>query len=501
MLVILLLIFTTIFLLGLYVNRVTAWKNSPPGPKIYPLIGSVPALAKLSAIPHFAFHQLSEAFGPVVRILVGVDNMMILSGYQEIKEAMNNEELDDRGSSITAALIMFGLNPTPSISLFAHPGASEEPKLQWRELRRFTLKSLRDLGFGKSASEDAILHETGLLMEGIKKMAEDNNGEAFLGQILSCASLNVVWNLVGATRYDYNDADMHTLLDYSDAFMQMGKDVTGKPFGSMPFLRFFPPYKAKFDYLSDCMVKFKGTIRDICEERNKHLEPGNPTCYIDDFLERSRSDESGIFTLDQLMYSCMDIFIAGSETTGKTQEFMIAMMMHHPDIQRKVQEELDAVANGRELLSLNDKENLPYTEATLNEVWRFCNVAPLSPPRTAKVPVKFGKYTIPAHTLVIYNTYTLNMDKQLWGDPENFRPERFLEEGKFKPHDRLFPFGIGRRRCLGETMARMENFIFLANLLLHFSFSCVNGSPPSLEPESGFTNGPHPFVTRITSRK
>ena len=81
------------------------------------------------------------------------------------------------------------------------------------------------------------------------------------------------------------------------------------------------------------------------------------------------------------------------------------------------------------------------------------------------------------------------------------RPERFIDgNGSFKNNDMLNPFGIGRRKCLGESLARMENFLFLANILKNFKFSCAGSTPPSLEPDVGFTNGPFPFKTRITIR-
>ena len=79
------------------------------------------------------------------------------------------------------------------------------------------------------------------------------------------------------------------------------------------------------------------------------------------------------------------------------------------------------------------------------------------------------------------------------------RPERFLDaEGFFKPNEMLQPFGIGRRKCLGESLARMENFLFFSNIFKTFKFSKAGDTLPSLDPDVGFTNGPHPFKTRIT---
>ena len=127
-----------------------------------------------------------------------------------------------------------------------------------------------------------------------------------------------------------------------------------------------------------------------------------------------------------------------------------------------------------------------------------------------------GDTTIPAGVSVMYNTFSLHMDKQHWIDPEIFRqsmsnltlviaintflrPERFLdEEGHLKPNEMLQPFGIGRHKCLGESLAKMENFLFFANIFKTFKFSQVGDTPPSLDPDVGFTNGPYPFKTKIT---
>ena len=81
------------------------------------------------------------------------------------------------------------------------------------------------------------------------------------------------------------------------------------------------------------------------------------------------------------------------------------------------------------------------------------------------------------------------------------RPERFITaEGKYKADERNIPFGIGKRRCLGENLARMENFLFLANIIKHFKFETSDGSIPEVRPQAGITYGPQPFSMRVTVR-
>ena len=219
------------------------------------------------------------------------------------------------------------------------------------------------------------------------------------------------------------------------------------------------------------------------------------------FLIQAEDDTRGIYSRKQLFHICQDLFVAGSETTSKSLLYAIACLMRHPDVQTKLQADLDMVES-EGLVTTEQRGMLAYVEATMAEVWRTCYIAPFGPPRHAHQDTRLGDKVIPEGAQVFYNTYSLHMDP-VWGDPEVFRPERFLEaSGDFCNNKLLLPFGIGRRRCLGESLARMENFIFFANIFKTFRFSLTSSSagPPSLEPDVGFTNGPFPFKTKITVR-
>ena len=502
----LLLLITFMFLgLALYTRKVTRWKNSPPGPEVHPLLGSFPALAQLDPVPFKAWHTLSLHFGPLVRLVMGFTNMLVICGYKEMKEAMNVEALDDRALSPTGNLIMFGSDTSSCISFFARAkmprGCKVSPMEKWRELRRFVLKSLRDLGFGKTASEEAIVEESKVLIKNIAEQIEETNGILDLEKSLNCASLNVIWNLVAGLRFAHDDPSMKSLVEISGDFMLiMGKDVIGKPFQVMPFLRFLPPFKQKFDKLFLAQIRFREFMNKAIEEHKRTFDEEDHRDLIDMFLAKMKDDQLEIYTQPQLVQICIDLFIAGSETTSKSLLFAIALMIRYPRVQEKIHEELDKIDGP--FVSMKDRPKLPYVEATLSEVWRFCNIAPFGPPRLAHKDTHLKSTTVPAGSIIMYNTFSLHMDKDHWGDPEVFRPERFLDDaGKFRPDEYSLPFGIGRRRCLGESLARMENFLFFTNLFKAFQFLQVGNAPPSLEPDFGITNGPYPFSTKVVSRR
>jgi len=152
--------------------------------------------------------------------------------------------------------------------------------------------------------------------------------------------------------------------------------------------------------------------------------------------------------------------------------------------------------------SLADRGRLCYTEATIYEVQRLGSIAPSAVPHRTLVDIKIKGYTIPRDTYVFSMLYYIMRDPDHWEDPNTFKPERFLDpEGKLLRHDRFLPFGLGKRHCLGESLAKDELFLIFTRLIQLFSFSSCDGLPqPSMEPVFGFILAPKPYYAKVTSR-
>merc|ERR1711936_541042 len=132
-------VFLVVF--GLY-NRVKKTRKLSerlPGPSVLPLLDNFLTLGSLSPVPHYAWDSLTSQYGKIVRVVLG--------GLDQIKAAMNNQDLDDRAGLPTANLIRFGSDTAEEISFFQRAKIPKTAKVspieKWRELRRFTLKSLR----------------------------------------------------------------------------------------------------------------------------------------------------------------------------------------------------------------------------------------------------------------------------------------------------------------------------------------------------------------------
>ena len=146
---------------------------------------------------------------------------------------------------------------------------------------------------------------------------------------------------------------------------------------------------------------------------------------------------------------------------------------------------------------------MPYTEAVIAESMRMSCTVPVVGFHRALQDVKFHGYDIPKGTLLMQNLHYMHHDPKIWGNPEEFQPERFLSaDGKsFKKHEALTPFSIGKRACLGETLARDTIFLYFTNLFHRFSIRLADDSKDAtMEPAPGFLLAPQDFNVILQDR-
>lgn len=149
---------------------------------------------------------------------------------------------------------------------------------------------------------------------------------------------------------------------------------------------------------------------------------------------------------------------------------------------------------------------MPYMEATMAEVMRFSTMTPFGLLHKSLEDVSFASYTFPKGTFFLANLFHIFKDPEYWGDPETFRPERFLfldDDGTlvFRKDERLIPFFTGKRTCIGENLAMTEYFLFLTTLLQNFNFELdPNQARPDIGPRSGFVLPPPKHLLIITER-
>lgn len=187
----------------------------------------------------------------------------------------------------------------------------------------------------------------------------------------------------------------------------------------------------------------------------------------------------------------------------------ILLMVKFPDVQKRVRQEIHENIGPERLPRVSDRLTLRYTDAVLNEVHRFASLAPSSVPHRAVRDVKFRGYDIPANAMILANLYGVHHDPNLWPDPDHFNPEanfmRLNSEGGIEiiNTEYLFQFGVGRRVCLGEALARQELWIFFVGLLQRYELSANPKFPmPSIYKvmNNSFARSPVPFEISMVAK-
>ena len=179
--------------------------------------------------------------------------------------------------------------------------------------------------------------------------------------------------------------------------------------------------------------------------------------------------EDGSSMSDQLvMDELITLFVAGHETTSNALTWTIYLLTQHPEIQKKLQEELDGALEERDA-QFSDLENLSYTEMVIKESMRLLPPAWTLNARQANQDTQIGQYLFPKDKVVFISPYANHRNPKYFEQPDRFDPERFsTEREKTIPKHAYMPFGTGPRVCIGQSFAMMEAKLILATLLNRF---------------------------------
>ncbi len=210
--------------------------------------------------------------------------------------------------------------------------------------------------------------------------------------------------------------------------------------------------------------------------------------YAGDDTSGSADDSKSRLTDVEAGHACLNIIVAGMATTSTVMYYIINTLAYRQGIQDKIRTEILkalAVTNSTSI-SLAQKHMMPYLRATILETLRHFTVAPLAALlHAAREDTELKGYgAIPKGTTFIINMWGLHHEKEFWGDPENFRPERFLDEdGELLAADHpnrkhLVPFGAGPRVCMGEVFAMARLFLWTSALVNKFVISTAAGCDP-----------------------
>ncbi|KAK5640469.1 hypothetical protein RI129_011280 [Pyrocoelia pectoralis] len=475
-----LILLLTIFLLLLWYVDTRKPNNFPPGPKWLPIIGCAWELRNL----HKAKGTLSEVtqelaakYGSVVGVKVGRKLTVFVYGSTAFKELLSKDDFNARPDDIFATSRTFGKR---------------------REQKKFLIHQLKEIGFHKPILEEILAEEMRAIIHDINKTIEDD-GVICVTNLFPVHILNTLHILMTGDKC--SDQEMEELHKAMNSFSE-NIPLTGMLFNHFPFLRYICPDYCGYNTYVNIHKRVLAFISKKVKMLKEICGPQLSRGFIHAYLEKLNVVKGkSSFSEEQLLATCLDVLTAGFDTTCNSLGFVFLYLLLHPEVQQKAQEEIDSVIGRGRPPTSEDRPRLPYVECVVFESLRLITGRAFVVPRRAIRDSTLNGYFIPKGTILQGSARGTFLDESAgWKNPEVFNPERFMKDGMLCIPDNFIPFGSGRRRCVGEIMARANIFVIVASLLQTFNFRSVPGSPPKVDFVEGFTPSVKPFKAFVTLR-
>ncbi|XP_046567781.1 steroid 17-alpha-hydroxylase/17,20 lyase-like [Haliotis rubra] len=466
--------------------------NLPPGPKGWPLVGNL--LEVRGTLLFRKLRDWSKTYGPVMTIQLGTLKAVILSRIDVVTEALITRQADFAGRPDTYVVTKLTKGGKDIVN------ASYGPT--WKLHRKITSKALRHYLMGDNLSRKVSqsLNITTTLM---RKEQGAFDPFPYLSLSISNMMTGMLFNKISENvDSEYYKAYVVTLDDF------MKEAGEGFLEDSIPPLRLCPT--PRFRRVTRVTDKLLDSIKKEIAAHRKTFNKDEIRDFTDALIQAQQEADEGDdpvlmsqITNIHMAMTIFDLVFAGTETSRNTLHWCLLTMALHPDIQKKVHQEVDSVIGPDLNVHVSDRENLPYTDAVIHEVMRLRSVVPIGVAHSTLCDTTVGGYDVPKGTMVIINHDALHFDPDQWEDVNTFKPERFLDsDGKMGPKpDSWLPFSAGRRVCLGETVAKPELHLFLAGIMRVFTISLPPGTQHDFEPQStGAVNTPGRYKIVMKSR-
>ncbi|XP_065208481.1 methyl farnesoate epoxidase-like [Planococcus citri] len=466
-------------------------KNYPPGPLWLPFLGCFLQIRNIyvkKRYYHFVWAQMQQIYGSIVGLKLGMNKVIVVSGYEAVQQVMVKNDFQGRPDGFCFRLRTLGKR----LGVVFVEGSF------MKEQRRFCLSQLRLFGWGKTQMNDIVTKEAIEVVNSIK--TECQRGPIQVEQLFDVSTLNTIWTMIASDRFSLDDEKLRKLVYLVHEGFRL-LDMSGGPLNQMPFIRYVAPKKSGYTSIIAIIAELVDFLKDVVK---KHQELQGDS-FINTFLQEvnnNKSNKDSTFTENQLLAILMDFFMAGTETTSNTLSFIIHYLVKYPQVQEKIHAEIDKALSPQQIPTMEDREKLVYLEATIMEVQRHGSPVPIAIPHKAIQDTELMNYSIPKDTIVLPSIWSVHMDEDYWKDPHVFRPERFIDsKGKIIQHTHFMPFGIGKRRCIGEILAKTTLFIFLSAILQNFKLESNSDEDFTAKVLDGVTLALAPFQVKFIPRK
>ncbi|XP_055957225.1 cytochrome P450 2C31-like [Patella vulgata] len=469
-----------IFVVSIALYIFTTWRKNnhkaplPPGPSLLESFKIIWGIITRNDI-HIVGEKLALRFGEILIIRFGGLNIVFVNSARLLRKLLTNAKYrditNDRPPSFLRDHVVYGGKDI----IFSDYNEYQT------NLRKLLHGVVQLYGEGVQDFENMVNTEIENLQ---KKLMVVKTGQSFdMDDALKISVIRTLHLFLTneALKEDVQAEFCSIVENYDKGFTNIARVDTNMALTLIPWLRHLP---GSYGELVQELQKYQNKLIDFLLNPSKRKKwRQNGKSLLGTLLAEQETNDQ--ITEESVKGVIIDTVVAGFVTTSGFLGGFFLLMLHHPDIQRRIQEELDKVLAGRQP-SLGERSSLHYTNAAILECLRYIRHVPHGAAHMNREEIEIEGYRIPAKSTIITNLWSMAKDEQQWDNPDVFNPDRFLDEDrKFVPvthqlRQQLMPFGVGRRICVGESFAKSRIFLYVTSLLQKFNFR-PDGNP--LAPE------------------
>ncbi|KAJ0250252.1 hypothetical protein HA466_0144230 [Hirschfeldia incana] len=472
------LVLTTIITVLWYLLKRSLQPPLPPGPRGLPIVGNLPFL---KPDLHTYFRDLAQEYGPIFKLNLGSKLTVVVNTPSLAREILKEQDINfsNRDVPLTARAITYG-----GLDLVWLPYSAE-----WRMLRKVCVLKLLNRKTLDSIYElrrKEIRDRARFLYEKSQEKSAVNVGDQLFVTMMNL-TINMLWG--GSVRAE----DMESV---GTEFKVVVSEIT-RLLGEPNVSDFFP-WLARFD-LQGLVKQMRVCARELnaifdgAIEKMPNLE-GKDDGECKDFLQQlmklkdQEANSEVPITVNHVKAVLADMVIGGTDTSTNTIEFAMAELIKNPEKMKRAQQELDEVVGTDNIVEESHITRLPYIVAIMKETLRLYPTVPLLVPHRPAETAVVGGFTVPKDTKIFINVWSIQRDPNVWENPNEFHPERFLDKKSCDFHGTdysFLPFGSGRRICAGVALAERMVQYTLATLLHSFDWKIPEGHELTVEDKFG----------------
>ncbi|XP_052268114.1 cytochrome P450 2C31-like isoform X2 [Dreissena polymorpha] len=443
-------------------------RHFPPGPLSLPLIGNLHLISP--RLPHLSLQRLGTKYGKIFSLRMGhMGRVVFVQDIDHINQLYECKFTCDR----------------PDIPIFKKVNQGIEGigscpyDKRWSQMTKALHSGLAKISQDKLY--EICMHAYNQLFARLEQNSRPNYDPR--SDVVACCTAMFSSIVYGIGLEPLDSPELQTRIRYHNMILELLSPTN--VYNLVPALWNLPlPMKARFEA---CLKE----RNDLLENQyNKHCESfsggiSNLMEAIAAFeMEHQPSDDS--VTRHNMFMSAWAVYLASCDTTVDMTLWMMLHLSLNPDVQCRIQEEVDTVITDPDADILQSKQALHYTRATILECLRLVTPIAVGLPRQATRDIEIGGYRIPRGTVIMPNQWNVHHDATHWPEPFQFKPERFLDhKGHLLPTQHIFnkmpfiPFARGKRPCLGQHMAQDILLICFASLLKRYTLRL----PPMFTPD------------------